>query len=323
MRSHSFSDFDDFAESIRGVVSKMLLRNAEQQSWRLRSVDLSGMDVQFAQLGSGNIAQGELKADGTLVYLPLTPGVEYSANGNVVEKGSFAILDPGCEFCVSTQVRHDWCAVTFPTHLLRTEAGVENEPDVSSANAQRPTVRTSAVNKQAANRFREIVSQIIAVASKMDGFESSPAALAASSELLKVASTVLMRSSVVDRQAGRPKVSRDQIIARSMTHLEQHGGSAILVGDLAGAADVSERTLRNAFGEYFGVSPVRYLLFRQLHQVHRRLRELDADEASVTEVLVQHGVWEFGRFASRYGRLFGELPSETLHRSRRLVHSVG
>jgi len=31
-------------------------------------------------------------------------------------------------------------------------------------------------------------------------------------------------------------------------------------------------------------------------------------------VLVQHGIWEFGRFAARYRRQFGETPSETLGR---------
>ena len=35
------------------------------------------------------------------------------------------------------------------------------------------------------------------------------------------------------------------------------------------------------------------------------------EEVSVADVLLQHGEWEFGRFAARYRRLFGELPSET------------
>jgi hypothetical protein len=36
-----------------------------------------------------------------------------------------------------------------------------------------------------------------------------------------------------------------------------------------------------------------------------------SEEVSVADVLLQHGEWEFGRFAARYRRLFGELPSET------------
>jgi len=36
----------------------------------------------------------------------------------------------------------------------------------------------------------------------------------------------------------------------------------------------------------------------------------------VTEILAGMGIWEFGRFAGRYRRHFGELPSETLRRAR-------
>jgi hypothetical protein len=35
------------------------------------------------------------------------------------------------------------------------------------------------------------------------------------------------------------------------------------------------------------------------------------EEVSVADVLLQHGEWEFGRFAARYRRLLGELPSDT------------
>jgi AraC family ethanolamine operon transcriptional activator len=83
------------------------------------------------------------------------------------------------------------------------------------------------------------------------------------------------------------------------------------------AAQVSERTLRTAFNECYGVSPVRYLQVRNLHRVHRALRKAEPDETSVADVLLWHGEWEFGRFATRYRRLFGELPSETLKAKHR------
>ncbi len=91
----------------------------------------------------------------------------------------------------------------------------------------------------------------------------------------------------------------------------------VLVEELAAAAAVSERTPRTAFNEYFGVGPVRYLQLRQLHQIHRVLRAANPEAVSIGEVLVGHGVWEFSRFSARYRQLFGELPSETLHTSRR------
>ncbi|HSN83709.1 MAG TPA: hypothetical protein VLS88_14090, partial [Polyangiales bacterium] len=42
-------------------------------------------------------------------------------------------------------------------------------------------------------------------------------------------------------------------------------------------ADVSERILREAFNEYFGVGPARYLQLRNLHRIYRTLRASEPD----------------------------------------------
>jgi AraC family ethanolamine operon transcriptional activator len=101
-----------------------------------------------------------------------------------------------------------------------------------------------------------------------------------------------------------------------MELLDQQAGTPVSVLDLAAAASVSERTLRTAFNEYFGVGPVRYLQLRHLHRVHRSLKAAAPEEVAVSQILVEQGEWAFGRFASRYRRLFGELPSETLRKTK-------
>ena len=60
------------------------------------------------------------------------------------------------------------------------------------------------------------------------------------------------------------------------------------------------------------MGPVRFMQLIRLHQVDRVLSAADAEAVSVSEVIAGQGEWDFGRFASRYRRLFGELPSETL-----------
>ena len=306
MRAQTFDDFDDFAGSIRGVVSKMLLRNATYHCWKLRAVDLNDIVVQVGELGSGNIAQGELRSDRILLYLPLTPKVEYCANGTVLGKASFAVLEPGCEFCISTKVAHNWCAVTLPVDLL-VRRGLVTPSETSSI------LRVETVNPRDVSRFREIVSQVMGLAAKTNQIESGSSAANAAEALLGVAASVLdPRAASLDHHCGRPRVPRDQIIASAIERLQKHEDDVVRVGELAAAADVSERTLRNAFNDYFGISPLQYLRLRQLHQVHRALRGADSREVTVSQVLLNHGVWEFSRFAARYRQLFGELPSETL-----------
>lgn len=307
MRSRVFTEFDAFAESVRDVESKMLLRNPKRRVWSTSSVDLGRIDVQLARLGSGNIAQGQLRSDGYLFYLPLTNAVEYTANGAVVKNNSFAILEPGCEFCISTKVEHDWMSAFVPIDLFADGADL-------TVSASR-LCRVSRPNRQAADQFRATLLQIFTAASNHSHFESSPAATRAAENVLRVANLIVgPRKAVEPRHEGRPKVPRQEIVRRSMELLDQRAGKLVSVQDLAAAASISERTLRAAFNEYFGVGPARYLRLRQLHQVRRALLVADPDESTVTKILVAHGEWAFGRFASHYRGLFGEHPSQTLQR---------
>ena len=87
------------------------------------------------------------------------------------------------------------------------------------------------------------------------------------------------------------------------------------MAELAAGVGVTERTLCRAFHDTFGVSPLRYIALRQLHQVRRSLRTA-ATDTTVAHVLVRHGIWDFGRFAGRYRRHFGEMLSDTLRHRR-------
>jgi AraC family ethanolamine operon transcriptional activator len=116
-------------------------------------------------------------------------------------------------------------------------------------------------------------------------------------------------------QLGRKTIPRREIVRTAMDLIDRRGGEYLAVTDLASAAGVSERTLRSAFQEYFGMGPVRYLKLRTLNLAHQALQDADPTGTTVTRVATQYGVWELGRFARDYQLLFGELPSQTLRRA--------
>ena len=318
MKYKEFQDFDHFAESIRDVDCVMLLNNLKQNIWSVFQANLSGIDVQLGRLGSGNIVEGQSWSNGFVIYLPLTPQCAYSANGTVLDKYSFIIMEPGCDFCISTKDEHDWCSIFVPTHQI----ACDNNLIELSSGSKKMICRVTRPNPLLTNQLWELVHSIANV-TNYEQFEFSPAATYAAAELNKVASLIVgLEQTVQHRQGGRPRVPRQEIIKRSKELLEKRYGKPVLLGELVAAAGISERTLRRAFKEYFGVGPVRYLQLRQLHQVERALRAADAEAVSVTDVLVRHGVWQFGRFALRYRQLFGELPSETLQTKRSAVKSI-
>jgi AraC-like DNA-binding protein len=105
------------------------------------------------------------------------------------------------------------------------------------------------------------------------------------------------------------------IIARFEEFLEVRRGQPVYLLDICKAVGVSERTLRAACQEQFGLSPTRYLWLRRMYLARRRLTNAEARPASVTEVAMANGFWELGRFAAEYRSLFGETPSMTLRRA--------
>ena len=315
MISRRFNDFDAFASTVSDVDCEMLLQNPQHHEWKIERVDVAGIGVQFGQLGSGNIVQGQSWSNGILLYLPLTETVEYSVNGRVVAKHAAGILEPGCDFCVSTKLAHDWCSLFVPTEMLACD---NDAPDSSSALSFAETKRAYATsaNPQVINRLSSALRQIQFISGNCTGFENSPAAESAALELRKLAALLVSNSQPRQSpQEGRPKIQRAAIIQRCMDLIEERASQNVLVAEMAVSAQVSERTLLTAFNDYFGIGPSQYLKVRTLNKTNRLLRLADPSATSVSDVLVDQGVWEFGRFASHYRKLFGELPSQTLNKS--------
>jgi AraC family ethanolamine operon transcriptional activator len=253
--------------------------------------------------------EGRSSPDGYVLYLPLTEECAYSANGTVLGENSFMILEAGCDFCISTEFKHDWCSIFVPNQTLARG----REPEASAVRSEKTKCRVISTSRRVVGRFWTLVSQTMAAAAQCPEFESSPAGTDAEAELFKVASFILgRRGAGAPDQSGRPRVSREEIIRRSKELMQKREGEPVHLGELTAAAEVSERTLRRAFNEYFGVGPVRYLQLRRLHQIQRALWAAEPEGVSVTNLLVRHGEWDFGRFARRYRQQFGELPSETL-----------
>ncbi len=156
MNYKEFQDFDHFAESIRDVDCVMLLNNLKQNIWSIFQSNLSGIDVQLGRLGSGNIVEGQSWSDGFVIYLPLTPRCAYSANGTVLDKNSFIVMEPGCDFCISTKDEHDWCSIFVPTHQI----AYDNNVIEPSSGSKKMICRVTRPNPLLANQFWALVHSI-------------------------------------------------------------------------------------------------------------------------------------------------------------------
>ena len=84
------------------------------------------------------------------------------------------------------------------------------------------------------------------------------------------------------------------------------------VSELCAAFRVSRRGLHRAFHDAFGIGPVTFLRHKRLCAIHSALKDSSPGETTVSEIALQQGFVELGRFSQYYRALFGEYPSETL-----------
>lgn len=102
-------------------------------------------------------------------------------------------------------------------------------------------------------------------------------------------------------------------VRRARDYMEQHLAEPIALATVAQVCEVSIRTLQNGFSQFLSQTPSEYLRARRLARVHEALQNA-GNEASVTDILLDHGVSSFGHFATQYRKQFGCLPSDTLRK---------
>ena len=88
------------------------------------------------------------------------------------------------------------------------------------------------------------------------------------------------------------------------------------ISEMRLVAHVSERRLRGAFNEIFGVPPLRYFRHKFLDKARCRLVNGQESGQNVGGIASDLGFHNFGRFARHYKATYGELPSVTLQAVR-------
>jgi AraC-like DNA-binding protein len=79
---------------------------------------------------------------------------------------------------------------------------------------------------------------------------------------------------------------------------------------------VSPGTLEKAFRKTTGMTPISFFLRRRLNRARAALLRADPGERLVSDIALELGFTELGRFAVRYRHFFGESPSQTLRRRK-------
>jgi AraC family ethanolamine operon transcriptional activator len=107
-------------------------------------------------------------------------------------------------------------------------------------------------------------------------------------------------------------VSRSVPVRRTIDFHHERLDQPLTALDLCAELGVSDRMLRRACREAFGLGPLVYFRLMRMHEVRAALRAARGGDLAVADIVRRWGFHGLGAFAAEYRRQFGELPSETL-----------
>lgn len=100
-------------------------------------------------------------------------------------------------------------------------------------------------------------------------------------------------------------------VRQAKEYIEENLAEAICLTQVAEHVGVSARTLQNGFRQFEGISPAEYIRNRRLQRLHQALQHADPN-GRITDIMLEHGITSFGRYAHYYQARYHCLPSETL-----------
>ena len=146
---------------------------------------------------------------------------------------------------------------------------------------------------------------------------TAPAALA-SENVRKQYSRTLMEillsaaphshTNAIEEPANRPTAWH---VGRARDYVHEHLSEGISIADIAARVGVTPRTLQNGFRKAFNLTPAEYIRRARVDALHQALLAADGN-AGVTNLMMNVGIVNFGRFAQYYREQIGVSPSTTL-----------
>lgn len=312
-----FSDFDEFADSLRGVSGRFVPTARSQAEWWVQATSLGRMDLQEVQVGGAATYAGDGTPNSLTLGIPMTEARRIRIDGHALEPDSFVVVRPDQPLTFAARQATRWVGVRI---RLESDDERRNEFfDAERITAHLHSGTRAQTDPRHLAKLRELITKITD-AQERKTILAQGAAAAEQEVLLAVSRAIQSSTATRDNHIGRPQVSRNRVIARTLELIESHKGKSLCIDDLCAVSEVSERTLRNVFQEYFGVGPMRLLKVRQLLEIRIGLLAADPEHDTVTRIAGRFGVWDFSLFARNYKALYGESPSQTLRRPARATN---
>lgn len=308
------SRFDEIEQAMRSVDGRYLLRSRSTREWRLGMESFGDLATIVGTNGAPVVYEGAIPA----AFVLLVGNGSSRVNGERLAPDQFVWVSPSDEFRAVSGCGLQWMAILVPASLV--QRWVDSE-----AIGLAPRFLCSTFGRSQSPMLRR-VSEIVAAGARLATTSTEAAVLdrcrlAVNTELSDaVLETLLSTQLPLDTRRGRPPLNGLKIMREVGRMVDENLDQAIRIDNVCAALGISATALQKIANEHLGMSFHRYLLAKRLHAVHATLRDADSSE-SITSICSRFGIWDFGRFSTRYRQLFGTLPSH--ERKRRDTTASG
>ena len=157
---------------------------------------------------------------------------------------------------------------------------------------------------------------------RREGSVSDAGATALAESLVELAVRSVATENNGPLHAPRTRLNSLRVVRACEDHAARARYQGVTLADLCVASGASERWVRHAFHDCYGMSPTSYLRVIALHEVRHALLHGSPGHDTVGRAASDFGFWHLSRFAAQYRALFGESPSTTLGRRTRRASSA-
>ena len=265
---------------------------------------LSGMEVRFTAL-----------PDAYVVYLPRNGSMEVTSGGRTLQSQASGIIvaDLGKADALRLHPGRSHIGIAFSRDVVKRElAKMLDGPAVHDLEIAAEIPMGVAAYERLGGLGQLIWNSLESDAATMLSLRST--------EYLFRGAIVSLLESVPHRYATlleRPPVAAiPRQVKRAIDYMVAHLGEPLGIDDLAQQAGVSVRSLQVGFRQFTDTSPLEYLRTLRLNAARHEI--MSGAAGTVAEIASRWGFTHMGRFSGLYRQAYGELPFDSLQRSRGL-----
>ena len=296
-----FTDIDEFKKAVRKFCVDFTPL-ARKISVHQAILNLADFDIVVVQ-SFPRIADTQLAANSSAIGLTTDDDEVVRCNGVDVDKAMVGIGHGGSGFSIAEKTGARFAVINFTPEIHD-----RGWPDIGRHFGM--FVTTTAAQQ----KLRLLVTEVLKLASVAPDELQAPATMAAVKESLLLAIDQVFESTDRSRRGRSVHSARSFVLFQRIEAELRDGVKSPLYSDaLARSAGISVRTLQDLIAQYRGMSLHRYLRFKRLWLVRRRLL---TGPISVKACALEYGFWHMGDFSKSYHSHFGETPSQTLAQAR-------